>query len=116
MVAAATIAAGAARLFDDVLPQPPAPPGHRSRHKPVFPSGHAFGTGSVAMTAAYILEREGLILPGSAVALALGVPLLSAGGKLVEEKHWGSDVLGGLLAAVMLSSACVTAYELAGDA
>ena len=97
--------------FDEVLPQPPAPPGHRSRNKPVFPSGHAFGPGAVAFTAAYVVTREGIARPGTAAAVAAAVPLATAGGRVLAEKHWASDVLGGYLGALSLAAACAALYE-----
>lgn len=100
-------------LFDRVLPQPPAPPGHASPAKPVFPSGHALGTGATAFTAAYVLVREGRARPLVALPVALAIPLVSAGGKLLEEKHWASDVLGGVLAAAAVAAGCLASYELA---
>jgi hypothetical protein len=96
--------------FDAVLPQPPAPPGHR-RNKPVFPSGHAFGPGAVAFTAAYVATREGIARPGTAAAAAAAVPLATAGGRVLVEKHWASDVLGGYLGALSLAAACAALYE-----
>ncbi|WP_420129956.1 phosphatase PAP2 family protein [Longimicrobium sp.] len=96
--------------FDEVLPQPPAPPGH-PRNKPVFPSGHAFGPGAVAFTAAYVAAREGIARPGTAAAVAAAVPLATAGGRVLVEKHWASDVLGGYLAALSLAAACAAVYE-----
>ncbi|HEX2210735.1 MAG TPA: phosphatase PAP2 family protein [Longimicrobium sp.] len=101
--------------FDEVLPRPPAPPGHESRRKPVFPSGHAFGPGAVAFTSAYVLAREGSARPGSAVAAAAAVPLATSAGRVLVEKHWASDVLGGYLAAVCLAATCAAVYELARD-
>lgn len=101
--------------FDEVLPQPPAPPGHRSRNKPVFPSGHAFGPGAVAFTAAYVAAREGIAGPGTAAAAAAAVPLATAGGRVLVEKHWASDVVGGYLAALSLAAACAAVYEAARD-
>lgn len=113
-VGAVLLAASAATLLnprlDDWLPQPPPPPGHR-RDKAVFPSGHAFGPGTVALATAYVLSREGLARPAAAFPAALAVPLLAAGGRVLEEKHWASDVVGGLLGAATLASACLAAYE-----
>ena len=111
IVCASAIAAGAAKVFDRTLPQPPPPPGHRSRTKPVYPSGHALVTGAPAITAAYVLRREGMIGPRAALAAGVLIPLVSAGGKVVEEKHWASDVLGGALAASAVACACMAAYE-----
>jgi len=111
MMLSALGAAVLSQLFDRVLPQPPAPPGHRKKTKPVFPSGHAFGPGSVAWTAAYILHREGRLPMAAALVAAIAYPGVMVSGKLVEEKHWASDALGGLLAAAALSSGCAALYE-----
>ena len=97
--------------FDHIVPQPPAPPGHDSPRKPVFPSGHAFGPGAVGLTAAYVLAREGLARGEIALPIAAALPLVTAGGRMLVEKHWASDVLGGYLGAVTLASACLAAYE-----
>ena len=98
------------RTFEHLLPQPPAPPG-RPRQHPVFPSGHAFGTASVAIAAATVLMRES-IASDAVVPLACVVPLISSAARMMEEKHWLSDVVGGYLAAVALSAAPLTAYEM----
>jgi membrane-associated phospholipid phosphatase len=111
---AGTVATALNPAFDRWLPQPPAPPGHRSRRKPVFPSGHAFGPGAVGLTTAYVLAREGLARPGTALATALAVPLATAGGRVLVEKHWASDVLGGYLGGIAVAAACLAAYEAAG--
>ncbi|HEX6041500.1 phosphatase PAP2 family protein [Longimicrobium sp.] len=97
--------------FDDWLPQPPAPPGHESRRKPVFPSGHAFGPGAVALATAYVAAREGLAHPAAAFPVALLVPAVTAGGRVLQEKHWASDVLGGYLGGIALAAASAAAYE-----
>jgi len=101
--------------FDRVLPQPPAPPGRRSRRKPVFPSGHAFGPAAVGLSAAYVLAREGMARPAAALPAALAVPVIAAGGRMIEEKHWGSDVAGGFLGGIALAAACAAAYETARE-
>jgi len=97
--------------FDHVLPQPPAPPGHPSRRKPVFPSGHAFGPSSIALCAAYVLAREGVARPAVALPVAALLPLATAGGRVLQEKHWASDVLGGYVGGLALAAACAAAYE-----
>jgi undecaprenyl-diphosphatase len=98
--------------FDELLPQPPAPPGH-PRGKPVFPSGHAFGPGAISFATAYVMAREGLARPAVAAPAALAVPLTLAGSRMVVEKHWASDVLGGCLAGVAVAAACLAGYEAA---
>ena len=57
--------------------------------------------------------RESLVRPAVAFPLALLYPVVSAGGKLIEDRHWASDVLGGSLAAVAVAAASLAAYELA---
>jgi hypothetical protein len=111
IVATAAIAAALGEAFDDLLPQPPAPPGRPSPNHPVFPSGHAFGTSSVALAAAYVLAREGCAHPLLGFPAAMVIPVVSSVARLVEEKHWISDILGGHLAAIALSALMLGAYE-----
>jgi membrane-associated phospholipid phosphatase len=101
--------------FDRFLPQPPAPPGHRSRRKPVFPSGHAFGPTAVGLASAYVLARERIARPGIVFPAALAIPAVTAGARMMQEKHWASDVLGGYLGGFAVAAACVAAYEAAGE-
>ena len=109
---AGTVATALNPAFDRWLPQPPTPPGH-PRPKPVFPSGHAFGPGAVSFSAASVLAREGLARPAVALPAAVAVPLALAGGRVIVEKHWASDVLGGVLGGVAVAAACVAGYEAA---
>jgi membrane-associated phospholipid phosphatase len=112
---AGTVATALNPTFDNVLPQPPAPPGHPPR-KPVFPSGHAFGPSAIALSAAYVLAREGVVRPGRALPAAALLPLATAGGRVLEEKHWASDVLGGYLGGITVAALCAAAYEVARNA
>ena len=110
------LAAGASALvnplFDKVLPQPPPPPGRKSDPQPTFPSGHAFGLGAVALATAYILHEEQILTPAAAVPLALLPPLIGGLAKMIEQKHWPSEVAGGLLVAVVIASLSILVYEL----
>jgi len=108
---AAVISALANPLFDRVLPQPPLPPGHKADPKPTFPSGHAFGLGAVGLTIAYILHREEIIGPAAAAPIALLPPLIGGVAKVIEKKHWPSEVAGGLLVAVVIASLSALVYE-----
>lgn len=112
IVATGAGAIGLSHVFDDVLPQPPAPPGRDSVNHPVFPSGHAFGTMSVALISAYVLAREEVVPAAIVFPAAMTYPALAAGARIVEEKHWVSDVAGAYLAALCLASAAGAAYEL----
>jgi membrane-associated phospholipid phosphatase len=111
IVSAAVAAALINKRFDDLLDQPPAPPGRDTPDHPVFPSGHAFGTSAVALAAAYVLSREELAPAYVAFPVALTLPVVSATARLMEEKHWLSDVAGGLLAAITLTSISLAVYE-----
>jgi membrane-associated phospholipid phosphatase len=115
VVASGALAAALGPAFDRWLPQPPAPPGHPERDKAVFPSGHTFGPTSVALTTAWVLARERRVPLAVALPAALAVPLVSASGKLMDQRHWMSDVLGGYLASAAVAGACLAAYEGLGD-
>lgn len=118
--ASAVAAAGAmtflaSRAFDEWLPQPPPPPGHADRTKPVFPSGHAMGPSAVGLTAAYVLAREGRASARSAVPIAALLPLATAATRLLDEKHWASDIAGGYLGGIAVAASCLAAYEITLD-
>jgi membrane-associated phospholipid phosphatase len=109
---AATVAALVNPLFDNVLPQPPPPPGRAANPEPSFPSGHASGLGAVAMTAAYVLHREHVINTATAAPLALLPPIIGGVARIIERKHWPSEVVGGLLVAAVIASLSALVYEL----
>lgn len=111
MLLAGVVSALVGPLFDKVLPQPPPPPARKSDPQPTFPSGHAFGLGAVAMAVAYVLHREEVIGRAAAVPVALLPPLIGGVAKIIEKKHWPSEVAGGLLVAVVIASSSVLVYE-----
>ena len=115
IVGAGSVAALLNKRLDDILPQPPAPPGRPTPTWPVFPSGHAFGTATVALTAAYVLSRHGVVKPAVAYPAAYVVPLVSSVARMIEDKHWLSDVVGGHLAAVTVGCLALAAYETARE-
>ena len=110
MLLAASAARGLNPAFDRWLPQPPPPPGHPP-DRPVFPSGHAFGPGALSLATAYVLAREDIARPALTFPLALTIPFLLSGARVLEEKHWASDVVGGYLGGIALSAACLAGYE-----
>jgi membrane-associated phospholipid phosphatase len=112
LVTTASAAAVLNHFFPDFLPQPPAPPGRPSRDHPVFPSGHTFGTMTVALIGAYVVFREKLAHGSIVFPAALTIPAASSLGRLAEEKHWISDIAGGSLAAIALASFGAAVYEL----
>jgi undecaprenyl-diphosphatase len=104
------------RVFDRTLPHRPAPPGKREdRDEPSFPSGHALQTTAVALTTAYVLSREGKANAWIAAPAAAVLPLVSAGGRVTLDRHWASDVAGGLLAGLTVAACCAAAYEMLPD-
>ena len=116
--AGATIAASSiiatliAKAFDHVLPQPPVPANHRHKpNKPVFPSGHALLSTSVASTAAYVLNRESLIDAAPAAIAAAAFSVGNPAIKLAVQKHWLTDAIGGVVAGVAIAAACCATYE-----
>lgn len=112
IVTAALSSFALTRLFDHVLPQPPAPPGHEDPHRPVFPSGHAFGPTAVGLTMAYALSRAAVVHPGRAFLLAAAVPVITAGGRFVEERHWLSDIVGGIAGGTAVAAFSGSLHEL----
>lgn len=101
----------AANLFDEVIFHRPPPPGHPAPDTPSFPSGHAIQLAAVSLTAGYVLMRERLAPAAIAMPLAIGIPLVSSGGRLYQDRHWASDLLGGWLAGIALASWSMGAYE-----
>jgi undecaprenyl-diphosphatase len=102
----------AAQLFDAAIFRRQPPPGHPDAETPSFPSGHAMQLAAVSLTAGYVLMREELAPAAIAMPLAFGVPLASSGMRLYQDRHWGSDVLGGWLAGLALATWSSAAYEL----
>jgi membrane-associated phospholipid phosphatase len=116
--AAASTVAGTAMLaallpplLDGFMRRRSPPPERHEPSKQSYPSGHALQTSAIALTTGYVLVREGLA-PRWSVA-PLGVASLAAGaGRLLLDRHWTSDVLGGYLAGVALGASCAGVYEL----
>jgi len=115
--AAVTLASSAAAaelvslVLDKVAPLHPPPPERHAPSKQGYPSGHALKSSAMALTTSYILLREGLA-PSWSVA-PFGLASLAAGaGRLVLDRHWTTDVLGGYCAGVALGATCAGLYEL----
>ena len=89
------------------------PPGHpeHSKQKPSFPSGHAMETTAVAVACAYVLAREEMVRPATAFGTAGLLSATSAVGRLVLDRHWVSDAVGGWLLGLSIAAASAAAYE-----
>ena len=112
VVGSALAAIAASHIFDATLPQSTPPPGRKAPFDPHFPSGHALHSTALLATTAWVFGREGstngkLIAAGAgALAGALGVD------RLIQDRHWTSDVVAGWLAAIAIASTAASVYEL----
>jgi membrane-associated phospholipid phosphatase len=115
IAATAMLAAILPKVLDRTL-QRRFPP--RERHEPSkqsYPSGHALQTSAMALTTGYVLYREGV--GPQWTGASLGLASLGAGaGRLLLDRHWTCDVIGGYCAGVALGGAAAGLYELATDA
>jgi membrane-associated phospholipid phosphatase len=111
VMSATTIGTAASHVFDAILPQKTPPPGRRAPFDPHFPSGHALHSASFLAIAAWVLGREGvanrkvMMAGAGALAASLGID------RLIQDRHWTSDVVGGWLAAIGIASFTAAAYE-----
>jgi len=113
IAAASASAASLAWLLEQTMRPRKPPPGRHSPSEPAFPSGHALQTGAVAWTTAYVLVREGIASPGSAVPLALALPAATGLMKLWRDRHWFTDVMGGYLLGAALAAGAMAGHEIA---
>src|SRR5215212_3558753 len=111
-IMAATLASvGASHLFDRILQQRTPPPGRRAPADPHFPSGHALHSTALLGIAAWVLAREGLA-EKKAVGISAGVLALALGfDRLVQDRHWTTDVVAGWLAAIAIAGVAAASYE-----
>jgi undecaprenyl-diphosphatase len=115
IAATATLAAIVPKVLDHVLRRRLPPVERHEPSKQSYPSGHALQTSAMALTSGYVLYREGVGPRWSAAPL--GLASLGAGaGRLLLDRHWTSDVIGGYCAGVALGGAAAGLYELAAQA
>lgn len=106
-----TLATTVSKSCDWLLKHRQPPPGRHSPQEQSFPSGHTLETASVALTAAHVLWREGKADPRVVFPIAAMIPMLEGAGRLYLDRHWATDVIGGLLAGIAVASVCVLGYE-----
>jgi undecaprenyl-diphosphatase len=110
----ALVAALTPPLLKKLLPQRLAPPERARFSRHSYPSGHALQTSAVAVVTSYVLLREGMA-PRWFVAPA-GLASLAAGaGRLLLDRHWTSDVIGGYCAGIALGATGAGVYELTSN-
>lgn len=109
---ASSVAATASKTFDWLLTHRKPPPGRHEPREPSYPSGHTMETAAVALVCAYVLWREGLADGHIAFPIAAAIPLLEGGGRLFLDRHWMTDVVGGLLGGITVAAVCAAGYEM----
>ena len=111
VMSATAIGTAASHIFDATMPQKTPPPGRRAPFDPHFPSGHALHSATLLAISVWVLGREGvadtraLTAGAAALAASLGID------RLVQDRHWTTDVAGGWLAAIGIASFTAAAYE-----
>lgn len=90
--------------------QSPPAAGRRSQHS--YPSGHALQTSAMAVAVSYVMQREKLAKPGWLAPLG-PLSLVAGAGRMLLDRHWASDLLGGYCAGIALGAASASCYELA---
>lgn len=112
IAATATLAAVLPKVLDHTLPRRRPPKERHEPSKQSYPSGHALQTSAMALTTGYVLYREGV--GPRWTSAPLGIASFAAGaGRLLLDRHWTSDVIGGYCAGVALGAAAAGVYELA---
>ncbi len=90
------------------------PPERRQPTKQSYPSGHALQTSAMAIAVGYVMRRERLAKPRWLLPLG-PLSLLAGAGRLLLDRHWTSDVIGGYCAGIALGTASAGCYELARE-
>lgn len=110
VVASSIGAALLSRTLDRVLKHRLPPPERGEPWEQSYPSGHALET-ALAVTSGYVLIRERLATPWVGGPLSLA-SLASGLGRLLLDRHWTSDLVGGYCAGISYGAACAGVYEL----
>lgn len=98
-------------ILERLLPRRATPPELERRGHHSYPSGHALQTSAVALSTGYVLWREGLGPRWSAAPLGLA-SIAAGAGRLLLDRHWTSDVIGGYCAGIALGATGAGFYEL----
>ncbi len=109
---ASSLSTSASSTFDWALKHRKPPPGRHSPREQSYPSGHTLETAAVALVCAYVLWREGLADGRIVFPIAAAIPLLEGGGRLYLDRHWATDVVGGLLGGISVAAVVAAGYEM----
>ncbi|HEU5074482.1 MAG TPA: phosphatase PAP2 family protein [Polyangiaceae bacterium] len=114
-IAGTSVTAAVLPLLLDRISARRLPPPERGEPKQSYPSGHALQSSALALTTTYVMRRERLASP--AWLASLGPLSLAAGlSRLLLDRHWASDVLGGYCAGIALGAGTSGLYELSRSA
>lgn len=64
---------------------------------------------------AYTLSRAAVVHHGRAFLLAAAVPVITAGGRFLQERHWLSDIVGGVTGSASVAAFAGALHELRGQ-
>lgn len=76
-----------------------------------FPSGHTARAAAMFGLAAHVARREGLLSPLAARSLAVALPLAVGASRIHVDRHWATDVIGGLGYGTAAAALCVWWYD-----
>jgi len=110
-IAGTSVTAAVLPLLLDRISAPRLPPPERREPKQSYPSGHALQSSALALTTTYVMRREKLASPGWLATLG-PLSLVAGLSRLVLDRHWASDVLGGYCAGIALGAGSSGLYEL----
>jgi membrane-associated phospholipid phosphatase len=114
IAATAGVAALLPRVLDRAMQRRRPPFERREPWKQSYPSGHALQTSAMALTTGYVLYREGVGPRWTSAPLGIA-SFLAGAGRLLLDRHWSSDVIGGYFAGIALGAASAGLYELAAQ-
>jgi undecaprenyl-diphosphatase len=98
-------------VLDRAVKRRSPPPERHEPSKQSYPSGHALQSSAMALTVSYVMHREQLTPPSRLAALG-PLSLATGLGRLLLDRHWASDVLGGYFAGVAIGATAAGLYEL----
>lgn len=76
-----------------------------------FPSGHAARAAAMFGLAAHVARREGLLSPTVARSLAVALPLAVGASRIHVDRHWATDIIGGLGYGAAAAALCAWWYD-----